>query len=126
MLRQPARLLLGGAVREQRRADEVHADAADELRRAGPCELLGDDVVLDRAARRGRRTRSGQRDADPPPARELRLPLAAERDLVGEVVEARRQPLAVLPRQVGAQPRADLVAELRLGRRRGEIHREWF
>ena len=30
-LREPARLLLGRAVREQRRADEVHADAADEL-----------------------------------------------------------------------------------------------
>ena len=45
---QPARLLLGGAVGEERRPDEVDADAADELRGAGPGELLGDDVVLDR------------------------------------------------------------------------------
>ena len=58
MLRQPARLLLGRAVREQRRPDEVDADAADELRRAPARELLGDDVVLDRPARRGRRTRA--------------------------------------------------------------------
>ena len=95
---QPARLLLVGAVREQRRADEVDADAADELRRARPRELLGDDVVLDRARAAAAVLLAASATPTQPAARELRLPRAPERDLVGEVVEARRQALAVLPR----------------------------
>ena len=58
---QPACLLLGRAVREQRGADEVDADAADELGRPGPRELLGDDEVLDRPRRRARRTPRARR-----------------------------------------------------------------
>ena len=66
MCGQPARLLLGRAVREQRRPDEVDADAADELRGAGAGELLGDDVVLDRAAAAAA-VLLGPRDADERP-----------------------------------------------------------
>jgi hypothetical protein len=107
--RQPPRLLLRGAVREQRGPDEVHADAADELRSAGPRELLGHDVVLYGAAT-ATAVLPGPRDADEPAARELRLPPATERDLLGQVVETRRQALAVLPRKVRAQPVAYFVA----------------
>ena len=121
MPRQPALLLLGRAVREERRPDEVDADATDELGRAGASELLGDDEVLDRSDA-ATAVLLGPRHADPAARGELRLPLASERDLVGEVVEAGRQPLAVLPRQVVAQPGAHLVAQARLLGGRGEVH----
>ena len=101
------------AVGEERRADEVHADAADELGRPGAGQLLGDDVVADRsgvaAAVLGR-----PGHADPAAGRELALPLAPERHLVGEVVEARWQPDAVLPRQVLPEPIAALGPSTRL------------
>ena len=113
-LREPAGLLLRRAAGEQRRPDEVHADAADQLRRPGAGELLGDDVVADRAGV-APAVLLGPGDADPPAGRELGLPLPPERDLVGEVVEAGREALAVLPRQVLAQPRAALVAQRALG-----------
>ena len=93
--------------------DEVDADAADELGRAGAGQLLGHDEVLDGAGAAAA-VLLGPPDADPATLGELGLPLAPERDLVGEVVEARRQPLAVLPRQVGAQPVAHFVAQRRL------------
>ena len=101
--------------------DEVHADAADELRRPGAGELLGDDVVLDRTAA-APAVLLRPRDADEPTARELRLPRAPERDLVGEVVEARRQALAVLPREVRAQPVAHLVAQCGFRGSRAQVH----
>ena len=113
-LREPPGLLLGRSASEDRGPDEVDADAPDELRRAGPRELLGDDVVADRA-RVATAVLLGPRDPDPTAGRELRLPLATERDLLGEVVEARRKPLAVLPREVLAQPAAALVAQRALG-----------
>ena len=111
-------LLLGRAVREQRGPDEVDADAADELGRACAGELLDDDEVLDRAGA-APAVLLGPRDADPAALGELALPLAPERDLVGEVVEPRRQALAVLPGQVGPQPVAHLGAQ-RAPRRRSE------
>ena len=94
--------------------DEVDADAADELGRPGPRQLLGHDVVLDRRRRRARRTPRASATPTQRPSASLRLPLAPERDLLGEVVEAGRQPLAVLPRQVGPQPVAHLGAQRRL------------
>ena len=86
-------------------------------------QLLGDDVVLDRARAAPAVLLAATPTPTQPAARELRLPLAPERDLLGEVVEARRQALAVLPRQVRAQPGADLVAERVLGGGGGEVHR---
>ena len=53
---------------------------------------------------------------------EFLLPITQERDLVGEVVEQRGKPDAVLPREVGPQPIATLGAEGVLGRRRREVH----
>ena len=121
-LRQPPSLLGIRPVREQRRADQVDADAADELRRAAAGELLGDDVVLDGTAA-ATAVLLGPGHAHPAAARELRLPLTPERDLLGEVVEAGRQALAVLPREVRAQPAADLVAQREFGGGGGEVHR---
>ena len=120
-LRQPPSLLRVRPVREQRRADQVDADAADELRRAAAGELLGDDVVLDGTAA-ATAVLLGPGHAHPAAARELRLPLTPERDLLGEVVEPGRQALAVLPREVRAQPAADLVAQREFGGGGGEVH----
>src|SRR5262249_21293757 len=127
-VRQPAPLLLGRAVSEQRRPDEVHADPPDELRSARPRQLLGHDEVLYRA-RAATAVLLGPGDAHPPPAHAppppwggLRLPVAPERDFLAEIVEVGREALAVVPRQVLAQPRAHLGAKFRLRFRRLEIH----
>src|SRR5690606_33730653 len=77
---EPPLLLLGGAVGEQGGADEVDPDPSDQLRRAGPGELLDDDEVLDRP-RATAAVLLGPRHADPPALGELRLPLPSEGDL---------------------------------------------
>src|SRR5262249_59042103 len=120
-VRQPARLLLERPVGEQRRPDEVHADPSDQLRGARPRQLLGDDEVLDRA-RSPPAELGGPRHTDPQTLAELRLPVAPERDLVGQVVEMRGKTFAVLPREVLAQPGAHFGAEFRLGLLRLQVH----
>jgi len=63
--REPALLLRVGAVGQQGRADQVHADPTDQLRGSGAGQLLLNDVVVQRrriAAAEGARPR----DADEP------------------------------------------------------------
>jgi hypothetical protein len=120
-VREKSLLLFGSAVCEQGRPDEIHADATDELRRPRPRQFFGDDVVLDGSrAPAAVLTRPGH--TDEARAREFRLPLASECDLVTENVEPRRKALAVLPWQVGPQPPTHLVAQRSLGGRGSEIH----
>ena len=75
---EPPFLLLGRAVGEESGCHQVDRDASDQLRRSGPCHLLGDQEVLGRseapAAELGR-------PGHPHPAvgGQLGLPLAAER-----------------------------------------------
>ena len=92
---------------------QVDADAADDLGRPGPGQLLLHDVVLDRpgaaAAVLGR-----PRHPDQAGRGQLGLPLATEGHLVGQVVVLGRQPDAPLPRQVGPQPGPHLGPELLL------------
>ena len=107
-------LLLGRATGEDRRPDQVHADATDELRRTGAGQLLGDDVVAD-GPRVAPAVLLGQATPTQPADGEPGLPLPAERDLVGEIVEAGREALAVLPGQVLAQPCPALVAQRGFG-----------
>ena len=58
--REQAALLRLGAVRDERRAGVVDADAVQQLRRARARQLLVQDRLLDWAARRGRRTRAAR------------------------------------------------------------------
>src|SRR5207248_11731964 len=120
-VREPALLLRARAVGEQCRPDEIHADPADQLWCPGASELLGHDEMLDRT---GAATAVflGPRDTDPSAFGQLRLPVAAERDLRGQIIEVRREALPVFPREVLAQPRAHLGAQLRFGFRRLEVH----
>ena len=122
--RQPARLLLVGAVGQQRRPDEVDADAADELGRAGAGQLLLHDVVLDRAGAAAAVLGSGHVTPTQRAVGQLApATSAAEGDLVGQVVEPGRQAHAVLPRQVGRAASArHLGAERLLLGRRCQIH----
>ncbi len=106
---------------EQCGSDEVHANAADELRCPRPRELFGDDVVLDRAAT-ATAVLLGPSHTDEPTARELRLPRSTERHLFSEFVEAGRQALAVLPWEIGAQPLAHFVAQSCFLGSRAEVH----
>src|SRR5947208_507480 len=114
-LREVTSLLLLGAVRDERRPDQVHADPVDDLGRARGGDLLLEDVVLDD---RGAAPTVLARpvDADPAALVQLPLPAAQEGDLVGEgrVLGGRRD--------VRAEPFAQLGAEGLLGGREGEIH----
>ena len=98
--------LLVGPEPQQRRPEDVQADDVHELRRAGGCELLIDDDLLDGgapaaaelgSARRGRRSRRRSRRpasrAGPPSAR---------RDRAG----GRRDPGARAPGRPGPRPGA--------------------
>src|SRR5262249_30137113 len=109
---RPAPLRGGRAGSEQRRPAGVPADPPDEPGGARPRQLLGHDEVLARA-RAATAVLLGPGDAHPPPFGELRLPVAPERDFLAEIVEVGREALAVLPRQVLAQPPAHLGANLR-------------
>src|SRR5581483_4512700 len=93
----------------------------DELGGPGPGQLLGDHEVLGRAeAAAAELLRPG--DAHPALGGELPLPLTAEGHLGVEVGGARRQPDAVLPRQVVRQPAAQLLAEPVLLGGRPQVH----
>ena len=106
---------------KDRGTDEIDPDAADEFGSAGACELLGDDVVADGAAGAAAVfLRPG--DADPTTARELALPITSEGDLVGQVVEVRWEALAVFPWEIRAEPFSTLLAELRFGGIRRQVH----
>ena len=59
-LREVALLLLVGAVRDDRRPGHAEADHADVRRRLGARHLLEEDRLVACAARRRRRTPSGQ------------------------------------------------------------------
>ena len=100
---QEALLLLVRAVGQQRGPDQVDADAADQLGRPGPGQLLDHDVVLERA-QAAAAVLLGPGDADPAVGGQLGLPAPPERDRLGQVVEARREPDAVGPGQVLHQP----------------------
>jgi len=113
--RQEPRLLLVGAVREQRRTREVDPDPVDRLQRPRSRVLHVEDRDLDRR-RAPPAVLRGPVDPDPTAGRELRLPGAPELDLVGDRGEPGRH-LHVI-----GEPRADLHRErLLLGRER-EIH----
>ena len=119
--RQPALLLVTGAVGEQCGPHQVDRDPAHKFRRSGPRQLLLHDVVLGRAgAAPAELGRPGH--ADPPARGQAGLPLPQERHLLGQVLEAGREPRAVLPGQVVAQPPAQLGAELLLGGGGGQVH----
>ena len=108
--RQEALLLLGRAVGQQGRPHQVDADAADQLGCPGPCQLLDHDVVLERAEAAAA-VLDGPGHADPAVGGQVGLPAPAERDRLGQVVEARRESHAVGPREVLDQPRPELLAQ---------------
>ncbi len=121
-LRQPALLLLGCAMSQQGGADEVDADPSHQLRRSGTRQLLLHDVVVQRAETAAA-VCLGPGHADEAGRGELRLPVAQEGDLLGQVVEERWQPDPVLPRQLGFEPPTALGAELLLLLRGRQVHR---
>ena len=121
MLRQEAPSLLVGAVRDERRADQVHADAVDDLGRARRGHLLLEDVVLD-DGRAATAVLARPVDADPAARRETALPVAQEAHLVGQRRELRRLAAAPVRRHVGREPGAQLGAERLLGGRERQVH----
>ena len=108
--REPALFLLVGAVGQDGGADQVNADAADQLRGSGPGQLFLDDVVVHWA---GASAAVGDwpGDADEAGFGEGRLPLAEVGDLFGQVVEQGRQALAVFPGKILLEPMAAFVSE---------------
>src|SRR5581483_1357239 len=120
-LRQEAALLLLGAVRDERRSDQVDADPVDDLRRARRGDLLLEDVVLD-DGRAAPAVLARPVDADPSPGVQLPLPVTEERDLVGE---RPGRTVGVGPparRKIRREPGAYLGAERLLGGAEGQVH----
>ena len=107
--RHPPRALLLGSVRHQRRPDEREAGPAEERRRAGARELLVVDGDL-RQRRAAPAVLDRPVDADPVSRVQRPLPLAQRLGVVG-----RRRDLDA-GRRVLVQPRAQLVAEILVGR----------
>ena len=119
--REPARLLLLGAVGQQGGGGQVEPDPAHHLGGPRPGQLLLDDEVLGRPGA-APAVRFGPGHADPAAGGQRGLPGTEERHLLAEVVEAGREALAVLPGEVVHEPGADLPPERVLFRRGAEVH----
>ena len=110
--RQEALLLLVGAERDQRRAEQLLADVADPGRRVGAGVLLVEDHLLAQRRRRGRRARRASRGRSSRAAARCRSqaqPLVER--LVLAAGPARAAQRGELAGQVVRQPRAHLGAE---------------
>src|SRR6185312_388276 len=118
---QEPRLLLLRTMRQERRSDEIDADATDQLRRPGPGQLLDDDVVL-QCPEAAPAVRLGPGDAHPARRGQGTLPAPSERDRLGEVVEPWWEADAVGPREVFPQPGPERVAQHLLLGGGAEIH----
>ena len=108
--RQEAPLLLLGAVRDERRPDQVHTDAVDDLRCARRRQLLLQDVVLDRR-RPTPAVCPRPLDAHPPATRQRPLPTSQRLDLVRQRCRRHR------PRHMVPQPCPELAPKRLLRRR---------
>jgi hypothetical protein len=108
-------------VGQESRSGQVDAYPTDELGRPGPGQLLLDHEVLARAEAPSAVDR-GPGDPDPSGAGQVGLPPASEGDFLGQVLEARGKPHAVLPGEVLAQPGAEFMAEPFLVRRGCQVH----
>src|SRR5262249_58219638 len=113
--------VLVGAVRDERRPDQVHADAVDDLGRARRRHLLLEDVVLD-DGRAATTVLAWPVDAHPASCSEPALPVAQEGDLLAQRRELGR--LAALPVgwNVRGEPGAQLGTKRLLDRREREVH----
>ena len=119
--RQPALLLVRGAVGEEGGTDQIDPDAADQLGGPGPGHLLGDQKVLGGAqAAAAELHRPGH--PHPPALGQHRLPAATERHHLGQVLRASGRLGPVLPRKVGHQPGPQFGAQVLLRRGHLEIH----
>ena len=118
--RQEPALLRLGAVRDQRRADVVDADAVHQLRRARARQLLVEDRLL-RRRRAAPAVLARPEEADVAGVVEPPLPVAQEGELVGERRVVVRHALAAR-RPVGGEPGAQRRAEALVVGRVGEVH----
>ena len=120
-LGQEAFLLLGRPMGQQGGADQVDADAADQLGRPGPGQLFDHHVVLERS-QAATAVLLGPGETDPAVGGQFGLPAPSEGHRLRQVVEARGESDAVGPGQVLHQPRPERRSQRLLLSRGMQIH----